>query len=211
MTQQSRLGKLVFVMNKQPKTLQEAIIYFADENSAIDYLLSRRWPDSKATCPTCGSNDVRYIATRKLWECKTKHSKKQFSIKVGTIFEGSPIKLSKWMCAVWMLANCKNGVSSYEIHRALGITQKTAWFMLQRIRLAMQDEEGGGTLSGEVEVDETFIGGKARNMHKDKRANKITGTGGKDKAIVFGMLERDGRARATLIDNRKRHELQSQI
>ena len=194
---------------KRPKTLQEAFIYFADEDNALDYLRSHRWPNGNAICPTCGSDDVRYIATRKLWECKTKHPKKQFSIKVGTIFEGSPIKLSKWMCAVWMLTNCKNGVSSYEVHRALGITQKTAWFMLQRIRLAMQDEDDGGTLGGDVEVDETFIGGKARNMHK--RAEKITGTGGKDKAIVFGMLERGGRAKAEVIDSRKRHELNMQI
>ena len=196
---------------KQPKTLQEAIIYFADGDSATDYLRSRRWPDGKAICPTCGSGDVRYIATRKLWECKTKHPKKQFSIKVGTIFEGSTIPLSKWMCAVWMLTNCKNGVSSYEIHRAFGITQKSAWFMLQRIRLAMQDEDDGGTMGGEVEVDETFIGGKARNMHKDKLAKKITGTGGKDKTIVFGMLERGGRAKTKVIDSRKRHELHGQI
>ncbi len=195
----------------QPKTLQEAIIYFADEGNAIEYLRSRRWPDSKAICPICGSDDVRYISTRRLWECKARHLKRQFSIKVGTIFEGSPIKLSKWMCAVWMLTNCKNGVSSYEIHRALGVTQKTAWFMLQRIRLAMQDEDDGGTLDGEVEVDETFIGGKARNMHKDKRAKKITGTGGKDKAIVFGMLERGGRAKAKVIKSRKRYELQAEI
>ena len=196
---------------KQPKTLQEAIIYFDDEDNAIEHLRSRRWPDGKAACPTCGSDDVRYIATRKLWECKAKHPKKQFSIKVGTIFEASPIPLSKWMCAVWMLTNCKNGVSSYEIHRALGVTQKSAWFMLQRIRLAMQDEDDGGTMGGEVEVDETFIGGKARNMHKDKRAEKITGTGGKDKAIVFGLLERGGHARAMVVDRRTRRTLHTEI
>ena len=196
---------------KQPKTLQEAIIYFAEENNAIEYLRSRRWPDGNAVCPTCGSGDVRYIATRKLWECKTKHPKRQFSIKVGTIFEGSPIKLSKWMCAVWMLTNCRNGVSSYEIHRSLGVTQKSAWFMLQRIRLAMQDEDDGGTMGGEVEVDETFIGGKARNMHKDKRAEKITGTGGQDKAIVFGLLERGGCACAMVVDRRTRRTLHAEI
>ena len=196
---------------KQPKTLQEAIIYFAEEDNAIEYLRSRRWPDSNAVCPTCGSADVRYIATRKLWECKTKHPKRQFSIKVGTIFEGSPIKLSKWMCAVWMLTNCRNGVSSYEIHRSLGVTQKSAWFMLQRIRLAMQDEDDGGTMGGEVEVDETFIGGKARNMHKDKRAEKITGTGGKNKAIVFGLLERGGCARAMVVNRRTRRTLHAKI
>ena len=175
----------------QPKTLQEAIIYFADEDNAIEYLCSRRWPGGKAICPTCGSDDVCHISTRRLWECKAKHAKRQFSIKVGTIFEGSPVKLSKWLCAVWMLTNCKNGVSSYKIHRALGVTQKTAWFMLQRIRLAMQDDDG--TLGGQVEVDETFIGGKARNMHKRKK--KITGTGGKDKPSAKNPRQKRGKRR----------------
>lgn len=201
---------LLMTNTKQPKTLQEAIIYFADEDNAIDYLRSRRWPGRKAICPTCGSKEVRYISTRKLWECKKKHPRKQFSIKVGTMFEGSPIQLSKWMCAVWMLTNCKNGVSSYEIHRVLGVTQKSAWFMLQRIRLAMQDEDDGGTMGGDVEVDETFIGGKARNMDKDKHAKKITGTGGKDKAIVFGIRARGGRARAMVVDRRTRQTLHAE-
>src|ERR1700733_1174582 len=153
-------------MEHEPKTLQEAIVYFSDPDRCQAFLMVRRFPDG-AYCPVCGSKDVRYISTRRLWECKTRHPKRQFSIKVGTIFEESPISLDKWLMAVWMIANCKNGVSSYEIHRALGVTQKTAWFMLHRIRLAMQDEVTGGKLSGEVEVDETFIGGKARNMHKD--------------------------------------------
>ena len=196
---------------KEPKTLQEAIVYFADEDNALNYLRTRRWPAGVVICPTCGRDDVTFLAKQRKWQCKSRHKTRMFSIKVGTIFEGSPIKLGKWLAAVWMLTNCKNGVSSYEIHRAIGVTQKTAWFMLQRIRLAMQDEDDGGTLGGEVEVDETFIGGLARNMHKDKRAKKITGTGGKDKAIVFGMLERGGRARAAVIDSRKRHELQGQI
>ena len=197
--------------SKQPKTLQEAIVYFANEDNCMNYLRARRWPDGLVVCPTCGRDDVSYLAKQKKWQCKSRHQKRQFSIKVGTIFEGSPIGLDKWLCAIWMLTNCKNGVSSYEIGRDLGVTQKTAWFMLQRIRLAMQDEDGGGTLGGEVEVDETFIGGKSRNMHTDKRADKITGTGGKDKAIVFGMLERGGRARATVIDRRDRLTLHAKI
>jgi hypothetical protein len=127
-----------------------------------------------------------------------------------TIFEDSPITLDKWLLAMWMLANCKNGVSSYEISRSTGITQKSCWFMLQRLRLALQGEDGG-KLSGEVEVDESFIGGKARNMHKAKRERVITGTGGKDKTIVVGMLERGGNVRAMVVDTRKKHELQKQV
>ena len=196
---------------KEPKTLQEAVVYFADPDNALNYLRTRRWPDGVAVCPTCGRDDVTFLAKQRKWQCKSRHKTRMFSIKVGTIFEGSPIGLDKWLCAIWMLTNCKNGVSSYETARDLGVTQKTAWFMLQRIRLAMQDEDDGGTLGGEVEVDETFIGGKARNMHKDKRAKKITGTGGKDKAIVFGMLERGGRAKATVVDRRNREALHGEI
>src|ERR1035441_2016548 len=146
------------------KTLLEAIQYFADPNHCLDYMVSRRWPNG-VECPTCGSKDVRFLANQRRWECKAKHAKKQFSAKVGTVFEDSPIPLEKWLPAVWMLCNDKNGVSSYEIHRALGLTQKTAWFMLHRIRLAMQSGSfmkfGGGEVP--VEVDETFIGGKAQN------------------------------------------------
>src|SRR5882762_9675465 len=175
-------------MKNEPKTLLEAIKYFADPNVAHETMVSLRWPNG-VHCPTCGRTDVRFISTRRLWECKEKHPRRQFSAKVGTIFEDSPIDLGKWFAAVWMVANCKNGVSSYEIHRALGVTQKTAWFMDHRIRLAMQS----GTfekMSGEVEVDESFIGGLARNMHKSRRAQAITGTGGAGKAVVMGLLDR---------------------
>src|SRR5437763_11036063 len=116
-----------------------------------------------------------------MWQCKTNHPKKQFSVKVGTIFEDSPIGLDKWLTAVWMITNCKNGVSSYEIHRAIKVTQKTAWFMLHRIRLAMQTGTFEKKMSGEIEADETYIGGKARNMHASVKERRITGTGGKDK------------------------------
>jgi transposase-like protein len=157
---------------KTPKTLQEAVVFFADESNCLSYLAARRWPNGKAVCPTCGSKKVRFLATRRIWECKSKHAGRQFSIKVGTIFEDSPIPLGKWLVAIWMLANCKKGVSSYEIHRALGITQKSAWFMLHRIRLAVQTKTFA-KLGGEVEADETYIGGKARNMHADKRKKLI--------------------------------------
>jgi transposase-like protein len=141
------------------KTLQEAIIYFADADNCLNLMVAHRWKNG-VVCPTCGRKDVRFISTRKMWECKAKHPRKQFSVKIGTIFEDSPIGLDKWLAALWMVANCKNGISSYEVHRALGVTQKTAWFMLHRIRLAMQNRslmKMGGE-GGVVEVDETYIG-----------------------------------------------------
>ena len=196
-------------MAPEPKTLQAAIIYFSDPDNCLSYLVARRWKDG-VVCPTCESKNVSFVPSRRVWQCKTRHPKAQFSIKVGTIFEDSPISLDKWLMAMWMAANCKNGVSSWEIHRTLGVTQKSAWFMLQRIRLAMQGKNSG-KLGGEVEVDETFIGGKARNMHRTKRARVITGTGGKDKTVVMGMLERGGNVRAIVVDNRRRHELQRQV
>src|SRR6185312_5485146 len=196
---------------KEPKTLQEAIVSFADPDNCIEYLVERRWPDGVVVCPTCGRNDVSYVAKRRVWQCKTRHPKAQFSIKVGTIFEDSPISLDKWLLAMWMLANCKNGVSSYEISRATGISQKSAWFMLQRIRLAMQDNSTGGMPGGEVEVDETFIGGKARNMHKDVRARRITGTGPEGKAVVAAVLERGGKVRARVMKTRRKPELQAMV
>lgn len=193
----------------EPKTLQEAILYFADADNCLDYLIVRRWPKG-VSCPTCGRTDVRFLKNQKKWQCKSVHHHRQFSIKVGTIFEDSPLGLDKWLTATWMITNDKNGISSYEIHRALNVTQKTAWFMLHRIRLALQS----GTfekMGGEVEVDETFIGGKARNMHKDKRAEKIHGTGGRDKTPVMGFLERGGQVRTVMIDNRKKGVLQGEV
>ncbi len=159
-------------MASEPKTLTDAVRYFTNPDNCLDYLAVRRWPDG-VTCPTCGRADVTFVPSRRVWQCKTRHPKAQFSIKTGTILEDSPLGLEKWLPVMWMVANCKNGVSSWEIHRSLGVTQKTAWFMLHRIRLGMQDTfGGGGTLSGQVEVDETFIGGKARNVHKSKRAGR---------------------------------------
>jgi len=200
-----------------PETLMEAISYFGDVENSHQFMVNLRWPDGKPTCPCCGSQDVRYISTRRLWECKTKHAKRQFSVKVGTIFEDSPIKLDKWFCAMWMLANCKNGVSSYEISRELGVTQKTGWFMLHRIRMAMHN----GTfekMDGHVEADETFIGGKARNMHVAKRKATVKGTGGMHMTPVQGLLERgtrDGvkvsRVKAEVLKSRKKKDIQGKV
>src|ERR1700683_5603163 len=174
---------------KEPKTLQEAIVYFSDPDRAFDFAVKLCWPDGKVKCPRCGSDQHRFVSTRRIWFCNG--CQKQFSVKVGTIFEDVPLPLDKWMTAFWMLCNCKNGISSMEIHRALGITQKSAWFMLQRLRLALRDDFFGSKLGGgggEVEVDETYIGGKARNMHKRKRA-RLTGRLTEDKATVMGFLE----------------------
>jgi hypothetical protein len=190
-------------MKREPKSLQEAIVYFSDPDNCIDYLAVRRWPKG-VVCPGCGSAKVSFNAQRRTWKCGSHHAKREFSIKIGTVMEDSAIPLDKWLTAAWMVTNCKNGISSYEIARDVKVTQKSAWFMLHRIRLAMQDDFFGSKLGGEVEVDETFIGGKARNMHLSERKRRITGTGRADKTIVFGMLERGGRVRATVMPNRKR-------
>jgi transposase-like protein len=155
-----------------PQTLQEAIQYFTDFENCRKFMVAVRWLDGKVRCPACNSEKVTYLQNARLYKCYGDHPKPKFSLKVGTVFEDSPIALEKWLPAVWLVVNCKNGVSSWELHRALGVTQKTAWFMLHRIRLAMQSGAGFAKIGGsgsEVEVDETFIGGKARNMHKEKR------------------------------------------
>src|SRR6266545_5375974 len=141
--------------NAEPRTLQEAIRYFSDPDNCLNYLAARRWPNG-VICPTCGRKDVSLVAARRVWQCKTRHPKAQFSVKVGTVFEDSPLGLDKWLPAIWLIANCKNRISSYGLARGLGVTQKTGWFMLHRIRLAMQ--ESGGMMSGQIEVDETYIG-----------------------------------------------------
>jgi transposase-like protein len=195
----------------EPKSLQEAIVYFSNPDNCIDYLAIRRWPDSRVLCPTCGSDKVKFHAERRIWQCSSHHSKRQFSIKVGTVMEDSAIPLDKWLTTAWLITNCKNGISSYEIARDVKVTQKSAWFMLHRIRLAMQDETLGSKLDGEVEADETFIGGKARNMHKSVKARRITGQGRNtdDKIMVMGMLERGGRVRTQIVADRQQKTLHS--
>ncbi len=208
---------------KQPKTLQAAIVYFSDPDRALDYMVRLRWPDGVVTCPTCGRTDSVFLKNQRKWQCKSVHDHRQFSAKVGTIFEDSPIALDKWLLAVWMLVNCKNGVSSYELARAVGVTQKSAWFMLHRIRKALQTGFTGklGGPGCEVEADETFVGGKIANMHKSKkvRLNKLRSEirnvdawGHIGKTAVMGILDRDTREmRAKVVPNVKRETLQAEI
>lgn len=197
-------------MEQEPKTLQEAIIHFADATNCREYLGARRWPNG-VTCPTCGSTKVKFSEKHNRWQCASHHPKRQFTVKTGTIFEDSPLGLDKWLTAMWMVINCKNGVSSYEIARDLNITQKSCWFMLHRLREAMQDESTT-KLSGEVEVDESFIGGAARNMHKDVKERKIQGRRGPEgKAIVAAVLQRGGKVCAKVVDRRKKKDLHALV
>jgi len=199
----------------KPKTLQEAIQYFSDEQTCIDAVAKMRWPDGPQ-CPACLAKRPYYIKTQKRWKCHD--FRRQFSVKLGTIFEDSPIPLQKWLPAVWLLTNCKNGVSSWEIHRDLGVTQKTAWFMLHRIRLGMKQDYGCGPLNkvggpeNEVEVDETFVGGQKKNMHADKKVRYEAKGGASGKAIVQGVLDRTAReVRAKVMPNVTRETLQTEI
>ncbi|HEX8250639.1 MAG TPA: IS1595 family transposase [Pyrinomonadaceae bacterium] len=193
-----------------PKTLQQAIKFFSDELTCIKIIASRRWKDGVAVCPKCNDTNNTFLQSRNVWQCKNKGCRKQFSVKVGTIFEDSPVGLDKWLTAVWLITSAKNGISSYEIHRAIGVTQKTAWFMMHRIRLAMENGSFE-KLSGNVEVDETFIGGKAKNMHKAKREKVIQGRGSVGKTVVFGALERKGRVLAKVIERTDRETLHTEV
>lgn len=184
-----------------PKTLQEAIKHFADYANCHAFMVGIRWPGGEVCCPNCGSLRVRYIQTRRQWECREKHPKRRFSLKTGTIMEDSPLPLEKWLVALWLEINCKNSISSWEVHRAMGVTQKTAWFMLHRIRLALK--RGSFTKMGvsgaAVEADETYVGGLAKFMHEKRRKEIIKRTGVHDKATVVGLLERhDGKKHSTV-------------
>lgn len=186
-----------------PKNLLEAVRYFSDLDVANEYVAGLRWPDGPV-CPRCEGREHSYISTRRLWKCRV--CKKQFSVKVGTIFEDSPLGLDKWLPAVWLAANSKNGISSHELARSLGVTQKTAWFMLQRIRLAMQTGSFD-KLSGVIEADETYIGGKARNMSANRHARRPKGRGHSGKTAVVGVIERGGEVRAAVVANTKKRTL----
>jgi transposase-like protein len=205
--------------NAQPETLQEAIRYYSDLDVCQQELVEARWSDGVA-CPTCGSKNVGYLANQRRWQCKNKpyHPKRQFSAKVGTIFEDSPIGLDKWFVAIWLISSAKNGISSYEISRAIGITQKSAWFMLHRIRLAMQTKSFLKPLQGHVEADETFVGGKAENMHHEKWQRVLRGRrgGAIGKVAVLGLLQRtspDGHSvvRTEIVPNVRRKNLQGHL
>ncbi|HYX31243.1 MAG TPA: IS1595 family transposase [Pyrinomonadaceae bacterium] len=198
-------------MKQEPKTLQEAIVYFSNPDNCREYLIARRWPNG-VTCPRCDSPNVTYSPKHNRWQCASHHQniedkRRQFTLKTGTIFEDSNVKLDKWLMAMWMVVNCKNGVSSYEIHRAIGVTQKTAWFMDHRIRLAL-GMEPSEKMVGHIEVDETFIGGRARYMHKADRKRKIHGTGGYGKVAVMGLLDRHSKqVRTMVVPNVRRRSL----
>lgn len=195
-----------------PATLSEAIKYFADPDRALAFVVQLRWPNG-VVCPLCGAEKPSYLTTRRIWKCS--ECRKQFSVKVGTIFEDSPLGLDKWLPALWPIANAKNGISSYELHRTLGVTQKTAWFMLHRIRLAMQTQSFE-MLSGTVEADETYIGGKRANMHKSKQERIRSDGSKKHMQAVMGMLERKrggkhSSVRLSHIQTTKKAELHEQI
>lgn len=210
-----------------PKTLQQAIQYFTDYENCRQFMIAVRWLDGKVKCPRCGSERVTYLAKARVYKCNEKHERAKFSLKVGTVMEDSALPLEKWLPALWLVASCKNGISSWELHRALGVTQKSAWFMLHRIRLAMRSERfgnmfklGGGPEGGPVEVDEAFIGGKLANMHKSKRQRlfdaRSTGLPGAgplmNKTAVMGFLDRELRhVRARVIPSVRRDVLQAEI
>lgn len=191
----------------------EAVRYFADEQVCIDTVAAMRWPDGQVFCAKCGEiGNTIWLAKQKRWKCRG--CKNQFSVKQGTIFHDSPLSLDKWLVAMWMLANCKNGVSSYEISRAIGITQKSAWHMMHRIRKAMEENESSSKLGGGdkiVEADETFVGGKVKNMHKSRRVKGLNYSAGNGKAIVMGLLERGGKVRAGVIPNRRLEHMHPQV
>jgi transposase-like protein len=198
--------------NHYPTTLIQAVRHFSDLDVAHDFFAQARWPDGIICCPTCGSTEVKYLGAKyRRWECKEKHPRRQFTVKVGTIMEDSPLGLDKWAVAFWLEANAKNSISSYEIHRALGITQKSAWFMQHRIRLAMQDKTAA-KLSGIVEADETAIGGKASNMHRHIRERRIgKGTGFAGKAVVMGLLARGGEVRTEVMHDMHAQAIRTQV
>jgi len=198
----------------EPTSLQEAILYFANPVNCREYLVARRWPDG-VICPRCQSKNVLFLEKYNRWHCREKHDAPQFTLKTGTIFEESPVSLDKWLLAMWQIVNCKNGISSYEIAKAVKVTQKSAWFMLQRIRLAIKEERGNFKLGGpdtEVETDETFIGGRKKNMHADKKLRYEQRGGAQGKTAVMGILDRDLRkVRAKIVPNVKRDTLQAEI
>lgn len=204
-------------MNSEgPQTLIEAVTHFDDAGACHAYMVNLKWPDGKIVCPKCGGDKIGNIASRCMLQCKTKGCRKQFSAKVGTIFEDSPLPLSSWFVAVWCIANAKNGISSCELARALGVRQPTAWFMLHRIRLAMGGTPTGRKFRDVVESDETYVGGKAANMHSARRERVITGRGGIGKTIVHGLLERGSddepsQVRAAVIPNTEQVTIMSRI
>lgn len=194
-----------------PKTLIEAVRYFSDRSVCHGYMSKLKWPAGKITCPKCGHDSCRELSSRPgVLKCNKAACQKQFSLKVGTIFEDSPLGLDKWFVAVWSVANCKNGISSHELSRAIGVTQKTAWHMLHRIRKAMETDSFS-KMNGVIEVDETYIGGKAKNMHASRRKAEIEGRGPVGKTAVQGILQRGGEVRTFVVNRPDANHLQSNV
>lgn len=193
-------------VRERPQTLLEAVRYFSDPDTCHAEMVRYKWQGGKLSCPKCGGDQIGEIKSRRMSQCKAKGCRKQFSAKVGTIFEDSPLGLDKWFVCVWVIANCKNGISSCEVSRALGVTQKTAWHMLHRIRLAMKTRSFKAIV-GEIEGDEPFVGGKAKSMHKGRR--KAVGRATVGKVIVQGLLQRGGDVRCTIALNQKTATLQA--
>jgi len=204
--------------DKAPRTLREAILFFADYENCRKAVEAIRWPDGVVRCPRCGSEDVTYLENARVWKCYAKHERPKFSLKVGTIFEDSAIGFEKWLPALWLLTNCKNGISSYELARALGVTQKTAWFMLARLRMALHAGEPTDKFTGITEADETYIGGKARNMHfaKRKRVGMKRGRSLAGKVAVMALLNRHGQdgvsqVRTEVLSSMKQRHVQNKV
>ena len=201
-------------INKDPRTLQEAILFFSDPARCREFMVALRWPNG-VICPRCGGKKAKFQEKHNRWQCASNHDRRQFTLKTGTVFEDSPLGLEKWLPAVWLIASAKNGISSFELHRALGVTQKSAWFMLHRIRKAMANGsllKMVGSDGGPVEVDETFVGGKPKNMHRERRLRMQTAQKADQKTAVMGMLDRETRqVRARVVPNVKRETLQNAI
>lgn len=198
-------------MQTELKTLQDAMEHFSDSGNAISYMVRLRWPDGKVLCPSCGSEAVTWMPSRNLFQCRNRHPKRQFSVKVGTIFEDSPIALGKWLLIGWMLANCRNGISSHEVARTIGITQKSAWFMLHRLRAAAHEDNHAEPLFDEVECDETYVGGRTKFKHARKIAQLPKKPSIHDKTPVMGILQRGGTVRAMVVKNHRRVHLHAEI
>lgn len=198
-----------------PQTLQEAILHFADKQVAFEFMKNVRWPDGVVKCPQCGTARVSFLSTRKMWTCLECKTRRQFTLRVGTIFEDSPLGLDKWICAMWLLSNAKNGISSYELGRSIGVTQRTGWFMLHRIREALRNGSIE-KMKGIVEADETFVGPNADFMHQDVKKKKGIGRGFTAKTAVMGLLEHGNgkgksKVRAKVIKNTRKKTLKENI